>query len=406
MTAVPPGTGSAVIPAGAPAAVPAASPAGRWLGLDALRGLSMLLMILVNNPGRWGAGYQYAPLRHADWHGCTPTDLVFPTFLFCAGVAIVPAFDKKRAAGLPRLPLLFGIGKRVGMLCLLGLLLSAFPLLTFAAGKALFEPLLTVRFPGVLQRIGICYGLAALLFLCTPVLVQRCVLVLCLLGYQALLLWPLPSGAPQDLASPLTTLQGVVDRAVFGEHIWKRGQYDPEGLLSTIPALATAMFGVECGRVLRSVSATADKVATLLRFGVVWMLLGACWSWYLPLNKPLWTSSYALWTAGIAAAGLGLCVYWCEQRGKVRWARPLQVYGTNALLVFVGSGLLARTLDSLWKFDVGGKTQSAKDWFFQHALLGPIGDPHLASLLFGCLWVLGWYAVLAWLYRRGIVWKV
>jgi predicted acyltransferase len=383
--------------------------AARWLGLDALRGLSMLLMILVNNPGRWGANYQYAPLRHAAWHGCTPTDLVFPTFLFCAGVAIVPAFAKKLAAGVPRGPLVFGIIKRVVMLCLLGLLLSAFPLVTFAAPSSLselFHPLLTVRIPGVLQRIGLCYGIAALLFLFTSVRTQRLVLVGCLVGHQVLLLLPLPSGAVQDLAGPLTTLQSVVDRAVFGEHIWQRGPYDPEGLLSTIPALATALFGVECGRILAAGSPVAAKVATLLRVGVLWMLLGACWSWFLPLNKPLWTSSYAAWTAGIAAAGLGLCVWWFEERGKAAWAKPLQVYGTNALLVFVGSGLLARIVGSLWTLQVDGKQQTAKDWFFEHGLLEPIGDPHLASLAFGVVWVLGWYVVLAWLYRRGIVWKV
>jgi predicted acyltransferase len=380
---------------------------GRWLGLDALRGLSMLAMILVNNPGSWGAKYQYDPLRHADWHGCTFTDLVFPTFLFCAGTAIVPALGKKLAAGEPRGPLLAAIGKRVLWLLLLGMLLSAFPLVTFEPDRELFAPLWRTRFPGVLQRIGVCYGIAALLFLYTSVQSQRRVLLGCLFGYWALItLVPLPGGAWPDLDQPMGTLQGVVDRAVFGDHIWKRGQYDPEGLLSTIPALATALFGVECGRVLRDVGEPDRRLATLLRLGVTWLLAGALWSWFLPLNKPLWTSSYAVWTAGIAACGLGLCVWAFEQRPWARWARPLQVYGTNALLVFVGSGLLARGIGSLWSIEVDGAPVFVKDWFFRTCLLGPIGDPKLASLAFGICWVLMWYAVLAQLYRRGIVWKV
>lgn len=394
----------------APSPMPAptsSASAPRWLGLDALRGLSMLLMILVNNPGEWGASYQYAPLRHATWHGCTPTDLVFPTFLFCAGVAIVPALSKKLANGAPRGPLLRGIGKRVLWLVLLGLLLSAFPLVTFAGGRDLFAPLWSVRFPGVLQRIGVCYGLAAVLFVTTSERAQRGVLLGCLFGGWALMtLVPVPGFGAANLDEPMGTLQGWLDRTVFGEHIWVKGQYDPEGLLSTIPALATALLGVRCGRVLHGGGDTIAKVATMLRLGCLWMLAGAAWGWVLPINKPLWTPSYALWTAGIAAAGLGLCVWLFEVRGAVRWARPLQVYGTNALLVFVGSGLLGRVVGSLWQVQLDGKSVGAKTWFFRECLLAPIGDPKLASLAFGIVWVLGWYAVLAQLYRRGIVWRV
>jgi predicted acyltransferase len=171
-------------------------------------------------------------------------------------------------------------------------------------------------------------------------------------------------------------------------------------------ALATALFGVECGRVLQRGSDLQAKVASLLRLGALWLLLGALWSWFLPINKPLWTSSYAVWTAGTAACGLGLCVWAFAQQGFVRWARPLQVYGTNALLVFVGSGLLGRILGKLWTVEVDGGAVSVKDWFFRDFLLAPIGDLKLASFAFACLWVLGWYAVLAPLYRRGIVWRV
>ncbi len=363
-------------------------------------------MILVNNPGRWGAQYQYAPLRHAEWHGCTFTDLVFPTFLFCAGVAIVPALGRQVAAGAPRGPLMQKIGRRVLMLVLLGMFLSAFPLVTFVEGRDLFDPLLRTRFPGVLQRIGVCYGVAAVLFLATTARTQRTLLAACLLGYWAIVtLVPVPGVGAPDLAGPMTTLQGWLDRLVFGDHIWVKGQYDPEGLLSTIPAVATCLLGVEAGRVLVSPRSGERKVLLLVGAGAVLMALGWVWSLALPLNKPLWTSSYAVWTGGIAMAALGVCQWAFDVRGWRRLAHPLQVYGQNALLVFVGSGLLGRITGSLWTVAVDGRDVAVKEWFFRTVLL-PIGDPKLASLSFAVLWIVAWYFVLAALFRRGIVWKV
>ncbi len=398
-------TAAAIAPPAASA--PAARAPARWLGLDALRGLSIGLMILVNNPGEWGAKHQYEPLRHAEWHGCTPTDLVFPTFLFCAGVAIVPALQKKLAAGAPRLPLALGIGKRALWLVLLGLFVASFPLLTFEPGKDLLDRVWNVRFPGVLQRIGVCYAAAALLFLFTSARTQRWTLVGCLFGWWALAtLVPVPGVGAPDLAGPMTTLQGWLDRAVFGDHIWQKGKYDPEGLLSTIPAVATALLGVHCGRVLLAAAGREQAAAALLRLGALWMLGGAVWGWFLPINKPLWTSSYALWTAGIAASGLGLCVWLFEVRGLLRLAHPLRVYGQNALLVFVGSAIVARTVSRLVTVTTDAGTVSLQKWFFTNCLLGPIGDPKLASLAFGLVWISGWYVVLAALYRRGIVWRV
>lgn len=389
----------------AAAAVPAAS-GGRWLGLDALRGLTIAAMILVNNPGRWGAQYQYAPLRHADWHGCTFTDLVFPTFLFCAGVAIVPAFAGKLARGEARAPLVGRIGQRVAVLVLLGMVLSAFPLVTFAAGKELFAPLLGTRFPGVLQRIGVCYGIAALLFLFASVRLQRVVLAGCLLGYWLLLATvAAPGVAAPNLDDPALTLQGWLDRLVFGEHIWVKGKYDPEGLLSTIPAIATCLFGVEAGRVLLAPRDGAAKVRTLAGIGGLLLVVGWLWSYLLPFNKPIWTSSYAVWTAGIATVALAISQWAFDVRGWRRLAHPLQVYGVNALLVFFGSGIVGRIVGSLWTVEVDGRQVAVKEWFFRTALL-PHFDPKVASLLFALLWILLWYAVLAWLFRRQWIWKV
>lgn len=391
-----------------PAAPPAAPPpvrGGRWLGLDALRGLAIAAMILVNNPGAWGSRWQYAPLAHADWHGCTFTDLVFPTFLFCVGVAIVPALGKRVAAGAPRSELATVIVKRAAVLVLLGLLLHAFPFLDV-------DRWLALRVPGVLQRIGVCYGLAALLFVTTTACTQRWVLLACLLGHWLVsVLVPVPGVGPPSLDAPGATLQGWLDRAVFGTHVHDDGLfpgklYDPEGLLSTVPALATTLLGVFAGRLLRDGVDAGARAAAMLRLGALCMLAGAVWSWFLPWNKKLWTGSYAVWTAGVAATGLGLCVWLFEQRGLTKWARPLQVYGTNALFVFVGSGVLARIVGGLWRVDDGGQSVSAKTWFFRHVLFEPIGNDKLASLAFALLWILFWYALLAPLYRRGIVWRV
>ena len=383
-----------------------AEPAPRWVALDALRGASIAAMILVNNPGRWGSAWQYAPLRHADWHGCTFTDLVFPTFLFCCGVAIVPALGGKLTRGIGRGSLVRGLALRVAKLVLLGMFLSAFPLVTLAEGRELFAPLWGTRFCGVLQRIGVCYGIAALLFLFTSVRSQRAVLWGCLLLYWPLVtLVPVPGFGPPDLGDPMGTLQGYVDRAVFGDHIWVKGQYDPEGLLSTIPALATCLFGVEAGRWMRATPSPDARAAGLLRAGALLMALGAVWSWLFPLNKYLWTSSYAVWTAGIAASGLGLCVHLFEVR-RARWlAQPLQVYGTNALLVFVGSGLLGRAVASLITVDVDGAAVGLKAWSFA-GLHAVVTDPRLASLLFALVWVVGWFVPLRALFKRGLVWRV
>jgi predicted acyltransferase len=292
-------------------------------------------------------------------------------------------------------------------LVLLGMLMSAFPLVTFAEGRdSVFDPLLRTRFPGVLQRIGVCYGLAALMFLFARTATQRLVLVVLLFGYWWVITQlPVPgTEGPPNLDDPMGTLQGHLDRLVFGTHIYVKGKYDPEGLLSTMPALATCLFGVEAGRVLGSARAPIGKVKLLLAAGAALMALGCAWSFLLPLNKPLWTSSYAVWTAGIAFVLLGTFVGAFELRGWKRLAHPLQVYGVNALLVFVGSGLLAKSL-RLVTVTSDGKPMALPKWFFD-AALASWAEPKVASLLFALLWVSGWYLVLAVLFRRGIVWKV
>jgi predicted acyltransferase len=257
----------------------------------------------------------------------------------------------------------------------------------------------------VLQRIGVCYGVAALLYLFTAARTQRWVLWSSLFVYWLLItLVPVPGFGAPDLADPMGTLQGYVDRLVFGDHIWVKGAYDPEGLLSTVPALATCLFGVEAGRFLRATPDVTTRAAGLMRRGLLLLVVGALWSWVLPLNKYLWTSSYAVWTAGLATSGLGLSVHFFEHQRMRRLARPLEVYGTNALLVFVGSGLVGRLIGSLLTIEVDGRAVSWKSWFFTTAL-EPIAPAKAASLLFALLWIAGWFLVLRALFRRGLVWR-
>lgn len=375
-------------------AQPAPRPGGRWQSLDALRGLSILAMILVNNPGRWHRDWQFAPLRHADWHGCTFTDLVFPTFLFCAGVAIVPALQARLRRGEPRLVIVRGVLWRVVKLILLGLLLAAFPMVLNGFEDA-GERLARLRLPGVLQRIGVCYGIAALLYLFTSERTWKWFTWVALLVYWPLItLVPVPGVGAPDLADPAATLQGYLDRLVFGAHIYKP-DYDPEGLLSTLPAIATCLFGVEAGRVSRALPDLRERQLALLRRGALLLAIGAIWSWWLPMNKYLWTSSYTVWTAGIATVGLALAVWAFDERGMDRLAYPLRVYGTNALLVFVGSGLVGRVV----------ATVGARDWIVDQ-VFAPYLPPKLASFAWALLWVGAWFVVLRWLYRRGIVWRV
>ncbi|MEY4674271.1 MAG: hypothetical protein RL148_2055, partial [Planctomycetota bacterium] len=319
------------------------APAARWVALDALRGLTIAAMILVNNPGKWGATWQYEQLRHRDWHGCTFTDFVFPSFLFCAGAAIWPAFARRVAQGTPRTVLSLQALRRGLMLFLIGLALHSFPWVGLAEGASLLDPVLQVRVAGVLQRIGVCYALTALLHLWCSAAAVRTVGIGLLLGYWALLvLVAAPGAAAPNFDVPKETLQAWLDQLVLGSHMYVKGRlgYDPEGVLSTLPAVATCILGLEAGKVLGSPRSDSAKVRVLVLGGTVCAGLGLAWSHWFPLNKPIWTSSYVLWTGGISAVLLGLCHWAFAVRGMRRLAHPLQVYGVNALLVFVGSALL------------------------------------------------------------------
>ncbi|MEO5911372.1 MAG: heparan-alpha-glucosaminide N-acetyltransferase domain-containing protein [Pelobium sp.] len=303
----------------------------RLLSLDVFRGFTVAAMILVNNPGDWG--HIYSPLDHAEWNGCTPTDLIFPFFLFIVGVSIVFALDSKRADLANHRSLILTALKRTAILFGLGLLLSLFPYFNFSV----------VRIPGVLQRIAVVYFICAVLFIKVDrkVLFQTFIALL-LLYWLAMTLIPVPGVGYPNLEKE-TNLGAWFDRLIFTEaHLWKSSKtWDPEGLFSTIPAISTGLFGVLMGLTLKSKKRTEEnKVAWLFTYGLIAVIIGLVWDLFFPINKALWTSSYVLYAGGLASMGLGMCYWLIDVQGFTKFTKPFVIYGVNAITVFLPQELL------------------------------------------------------------------
>jgi predicted acyltransferase len=362
----------------------APSPPARLVSLDAFRGATIAAMILVNNPGDWG--HIHWPLDHAPWHGWTPTDLIFPFFLFIVGVSLT---FSTRLGFRPAL-------RRALTLVALGLFMAAFP----------FFDLTTLRWPGVLQRIGLCYlaAWAARRFLGPRG--QAGLAAGILLLYWALMTQvPGPAGGAPSLERE-TNVAARVDRVFLSGHMWKQTRtWDPEGLLSTLPAIATTILGLLAGEWLRSARSPATKVVGLLGGGIALVLAGLAWGVGFPINKNLWTSSYVLFTGGMAAYALGACHLVIDVWGRRAWARPFVTYGVNAIFVFVASGLLAKLLVVLKWPGPDGRPLALQAHLFR-ALFLPLASPVNASLLYAVANVVFWYLVLHEMDRRGIRIKV
>jgi predicted acyltransferase len=399
----------------APAHAVAASE--RLLSLDVFRGATIAAMLVVNNPGTWGA--VYPPLLHAEWHGWTPTDLIFPFFLFIVGVTTHLSLTARRARGDADATLVRQVLRRGGLIFFWGFVLSAFPF--FATGQLpgnadpsfldriawRFEH---VRYLGVLQRIGIAYVAAALLSFRTSLKQQVAILAALLFGYWlAMTLIPIPGHGIGALLldSPGDNLAAHLDRWILGlDHIWSGSRiFDPEGPLSTIPAVGTAMFGVMAGRWIGSGKPLGERIEGLFGAGFLATVLGLAWGWVFPINKSLWTSSYALFTAGAAALTLAASMWVIDRQRVTWWTTPLKVFGVNPLVAFVGSGLMARLIYSLLTVRVGGETVSVQAAVF-NALFASWREPRDASLLFALAFTGSWLAVLWVLYRKGIFIRV
>ncbi len=363
---------------------PAGSP--RVLSVDVLRGLTVSGMVLVNNPGSWA--HVYGPLRHAEWHGFTPTDTIFPFFLFIVGVAIPLALGPRREGGARGLAV--RVLRRGAVIFALGLLLQALPWFHLA----------TVRIPGVLQRIALCYAAAALLFLWTGGArgwrSQAGVAGALLAGYWILMTRVAPPGGVAGDLSPAGNLAGYVDRLVLGPHIWQVAKvYDPEGILSTLPAIGTTLLGVLAGHWIRGGSRAPRVAGGLALGGLAATVVGFAWGLAFPINKSLWTSSYALFMAGLAAVALAACYGMVEVRGWRGWTGPFVVLGLTALPLFFLSSFVARLL-YLLRVEPGGPRLQA--WLFDR-LFAPWLPPLDASLAYALVYVLLWWALMEALHR-------
>ena len=428
MTAtLPPTLPTGVSVATPPRPVTAPSPPStreRLLALDVFRGLTIAGMLLVNDPGSWS--YIYPPLEHAEWHGWTPTDLIFPFFLFIVGVTTHLSLAARRARGDDDAAIRRQILRRGALIFLFGLLLNGFPFFQWGpiAGTTapsfltrIVERLEHLRIMGVLQRIGLAYTAAAFLTLRTSLKQQVAILGGLLLGYWvAMTLLPVPGTGVLGVVAINTRdghLAAWVDRLVFdwrrwglGNHLWVGSQtWDPEGLLSTIPAIGTAILGNMAGRWIGQPRPLAERLNGLFAAGALGMTAGLMWNWSFPINKGIWTSSYVVFTAGMACVSLAAIMWLVDVHGWRRWTKFFVIYGMNPIVAFVGSGLLARMLYSIFKVNYNGTRVSVVEAIFRTFVswgLAPVN----ASLLFALCFVAFWFAVLWVLYRRRIFLKV
>jgi predicted acyltransferase len=373
----------------------------RLLSLDVFRGLTVAAMILVNNPGSWST--IYAPLKHAEWNGCTPTDLIFPFFLFIVGVSISYALGSKKD-NTSQSKLLFTALKRALILFGLGLFLNLFP-------KVFIDPieaLSTVRIPGVLQRIAIVFFVTALIFIKTNQKTQIRLFFGILIAYWALMtLVPVPAIGYANLEKE-TNLGAWLDRTILTEaHLWKSAKtWDPEGILSTLPAVATGLFGVLIGTWLRRKDREESvKISWMFSIGILAVILGLIWDLCFPINKALWTSSFVLYAGGLATIGLALCYWLIDVQGYKKGTTPFVVYGVNAITVFFLSGLIPRILSMIMVTMPDGTPVNSRIWMYE-TFYTPYFTPINASLAGAVTFILIWLLILWIMFKKDIIVKI
>ncbi len=360
----------------------------RLLSIDVLRGMTIFFMIVVNTPGTWT--YVYAPLKHAPWDGLTPTDLVFPFFVFIVGLSMSFSFRKYQRGD--RSQWLIKVFKRTVLIVVIGLLLNYFPFFN--------KTLENLRFYGVLQRIGLAYGFGALLVIFIRKKWLPLVLVVLLFGYWGLLHWFGEEG-------PLT-LEGNAVRALdlflVGENHIYHGYgvpFDPEGLLSTLPAIGTVLFGYLMGTLIQSHSDHMTKIKSIIPYGTLALILGVLWHYLgFPINKPIWSSSYVLVTGGMATLFFCLLLWIIDVIGRKKWTYVFRAFGLNPLASYVLSGLVIKTA-----FLVKIGDQNIYNWLYTNLFQSLFGN-YLGSFIQALtytmfIWLFAW-----WLFRKKIIIKI
>ncbi len=363
----------------------AGSKSARLMSLDVFRGMTVVFMIIVNTPGTWS--HVYAPLRHAAWHGCTPTDLVFPSFLFISGVAMWYSLRKFNfefsGASLVR------ILRRVALIFAVGLFLTIFPRFVRDYG--------TLRIMGVLQRIALAWGLGAVIVLLIRKNYIWIATAVILFGYWALMYF-LGGSDPYSLEGNFAR---TVDLAIIGENHLYKGfgmPFDPEGLLSTLPATATVLLGFMIGHLISRTGTTWKTVGLMTLIGALLIGAGLLWGEFFPINKPIWTSSYVLYAGGIGMVILALLFMIVDIWNLRGWTGFFNVFGINALFTYVLAGMLTKTLLAIKIGEV-----SLYNWIFTHVCSPLFGEQKLASLMFPIMLVIVIWAVGYILYRKKII---
>ena len=367
----------------------------RLLSLDFFRGVTVASMILVNNPGDWG--HIYAPLEHSKWNGCTPTDLVFPFFLFIVGVSINYAIGDKKLDPANHKSLLLNAARRGAIIIGIGLLLTLVPNFDFAH----------IRLVGVLQRIGLVFFITAAIYVKTTRKTQLILFAAFLLVYWALMtLIPVPGiGAPN--LEPGTNLAAWLDNLILTpNHMWRETKtWDPEGILSTLPSMSTCLFGLLVGQYLKKKDLNdADKTAWLFTTAAFAIVGGLCWNGVFPMNKALWTSSFVLFTGGLATAGLTLSYWLIDIQGNRRFITPFVAFGSNAITIYVGSGWFLLAL-SYVRIRTAQGALPFTEYLYQ-SLLTPLLSPINASLVSAIFFVAVMALPLWWMYKKKIFIKI
>jgi predicted acyltransferase len=421
----------------------------RLISLDVLRGLTIMLMTIVNNPGDWGN--VYPPLLHAEWHGCTLTDLVFPTFLFIVGISVVlasPTLKSSSPAALQKI-----ITRTLRILCL-GLFLSFWSKIHFGDTEGLillgqrlafmvvivvalfseydrklqfyvasgvfilmmilafggFQDFETVRIPGVLQRIAVVYLIISMLYLYTGKITQASVGISLLLVYWGVMtLVPVPGVGEPNLEKG-TNLAAWLDNYLLPGHLWVTSKtWDPEGILSTIPAIATGIAGLLTGTLLKAAIPGNRKTLYLAGSAALAIAAGLLWNITFPMNKALWTSSYVLYAAGLALALLSILYYIIDVKQISGWTKAFVIFGVNPMVVFFFSGIIPRVMSSIKIAHPGNSEHEPlglQSFLYEFYLKPYFSDPRNASLTYALLYLFFWFLVLIILYRNKLVFKV